>query len=89
VVFTASGTEAHDGQGLSPLCVFGLGLAIAVIMDATLVRATLVPAFMKLAGEANWWAPRPLRRLYERFGFSEAEPPAAADPEPAPLPTSV
>jgi len=84
VVFLAFATS-----GITFIKLFGLGLAIAVIMDATLVRATLVPAFMKLAGEANWWAPRPLRRLYERFGFSEAEPPAAADPDPAPLPTSV
>ncbi len=41
-------------------------------MDATLVRGVLVPAFMRLAGEANWWAPRPLRRLHDRFGISEA-----------------
>ena len=40
-------------------------------MDATLIRATLVPAFMRLAGEANWWAPRPLRRLHDRFGIRE------------------
>jgi RND superfamily putative drug exporter len=49
--------------------LFGVGLAMAVLMDATLIRATLVPAFMRLAGEANWWAPAPLRRLYERFGL--------------------
>ena len=42
--------------------LFGVGLALAVFMDATLIRATLVPAFMRLAGEANWWAPAPLRR---------------------------
>src|SRR5205807_478698 len=40
--------------------------------DATLIRATLVPAFMRLAGEANWWAPEPLRRLHDRIGFKEA-----------------
>jgi RND superfamily putative drug exporter len=49
--------------------LFGVGLAMAVLMDATLIRATLVPAFMRLAGEANWWAPKPLRRVYERFGL--------------------
>ena len=53
--------------------LFGLGLALAVVVDATLVRATLVPAFMRLAGEANWWAPAPLRRLHNRFGLSEGE----------------
>jgi RND superfamily putative drug exporter len=42
-------------------------------MDATLIRGALVPAFMRLAGEANWWAPGPLRRLHERFGISESE----------------
>ena len=52
--------------------LFGLGLALAVILDATLIRAALVPAFMRLAGRANWWAPAPLRRLHARFGISEA-----------------
>ncbi|HEV2761074.1 MAG TPA: MMPL family transporter [Acidimicrobiales bacterium] len=52
--------------------LFGLGLALAVILDATLIRAALVPAFMRLAGSANWWAPAPLRRLHARFGISES-----------------
>ncbi len=47
------------------------GLALAVVMDATVVRGVLVPAFMRLAGNANWWAPAPLRRLHARIGFSE------------------
>jgi RND superfamily putative drug exporter len=53
--------------------LFGVGLALAVLVDASLIRAILVPAFMRLAGEANWWAPAPLRRLYQRIGLSEAE----------------
>jgi RND superfamily putative drug exporter len=53
--------------------LFGLGLTMAVLIDATLVRAILVPAFMRLAGDANWWAPKPLARLYRRIGFSEGE----------------
>ena len=53
--------------------LFGIGLAMAVLVDATLVRAILVPAFMRLAGNANWWAPAPLRRLYHWIGLSEAE----------------
>ena len=60
--------------------LFGLGLALAVILDATLIRAALVPAFMRLAGDANWWAPAPLRRLHAKFGISESageEAPAA------------
>ena len=59
--------------------LFGLGLALAVILDATLIRAVLVPAFMRLAGDANWWAPAPLRRLHDRFGISEGGP-AEAEP---------
>ncbi|MGH8908048.1 MAG: MMPL family transporter [Egibacteraceae bacterium] len=48
------------------------GLALAVVMDATLVRVGLVPAFMKLAGEANWWLPRLPRRIHERLRISPA-----------------
>ncbi len=59
--------------------LFGLGLALAVLMDATLIRATLVPAFMELAGDANWWAPRWMRRIHDRFGFSEHAPEPAVD----------
>lgn len=50
----------------------GIGMAITVAIDATLVRGVLVPALMRLAGKANWWAPRPLRRLHDRFGLREA-----------------
>jgi len=50
----------------------GVGTALAVIIDATLVRALLVPALMKLLGARNWWAPRPLARLHARFGLDEA-----------------
>jgi putative drug exporter of the RND superfamily len=68
VVFLAMATSQ-----VSFIKLFGIGLTMAVLMDATLIRALLVPAFMRLAGEANWWAPAPLRRLYDRFGFSEGE----------------
>jgi RND superfamily putative drug exporter len=51
----------------------GVGLALAVLMDATLVRAGLVPAFMRLVGEANWWAAAPMKRLHERYGFSDSD----------------
>ena len=54
--------------------MLGIGMALAVLMDATLVRGALVPAFMKLAGRANWWAPAPLRRIHERFGIHELPP---------------
>lgn len=51
--------------------LFGLGLAVAVLMDAFIIRGTLVPAFMAMADRANWWAPAPLRRFHDRFGVSE------------------
>lgn len=50
----------------------GVGLAIAVLVDATIVRTLLVPATMKLLGERNWWAPAPLHRIHQRFGLHEA-----------------
>jgi RND superfamily putative drug exporter len=52
---------------------FGLGTALAVAIDATVVRALLVPALMGRLGERTWWAPRPLRRLYGRIGLREEE----------------
>ena len=62
--------------------MFGLGLVLAVFADATLVRMVLVPAFMHVMGRWNWWAPKPLVWLHERFGISEgpAEEVAAAEP---------
>lgn len=50
----------------------GLAMALAVVVDATLVRMVLVPAFMHVLGRWNWWAPKPLARLHERIGISEA-----------------
>jgi RND superfamily putative drug exporter len=49
----------------------GLGMALAVAVDATLVRALVVPATMRLLGNLNWWAPAPLSRLYHRLGLGE------------------
>jgi putative drug exporter of the RND superfamily len=51
--------------------MFGLGLALAVLADATLVRMVLVPAFMHIVGQWNWWAPAPLVRLHQRLGLNE------------------
>jgi RND superfamily putative drug exporter len=59
-------------SGISFIKLLGLGTALAVLVDATLVRGALVPAFMRLMGTANWWAPAPLRRLHARFGLAEA-----------------
>jgi uncharacterized membrane protein YdfJ with MMPL/SSD domain len=63
--------------------MFGVGLTLAVLVDATLVRMMLVPAFMHVMGGWNWWAPKPLVRLHKRIGISESGPddePVAADP---------
>ena len=51
----------------------GVGMAIAVALDATIIRVLLVPATMRLLGRWNWWAPGPLGRLAERLGFSHVE----------------
>jgi RND superfamily putative drug exporter len=51
--------------------MFGLGLTLAVLADATLVRLVLVPAFMQVMGKWNWWAPKPMSRLYNRLGISD------------------
>ena len=51
----------------------GVGMAIAVAIDATIIRVLLVPATMRLMGDWNWWAPGPLGRLADRLGFSHAE----------------
>ncbi len=61
--------------------MFGLGLTLAVAVDATLVRMVLVPAFMHVMGRWNWWAPKPLVWIHDRFGLSEGasvEPAEAA-----------
>jgi putative drug exporter of the RND superfamily len=63
---------AFATSGMSFMKLMGLGLALAILIDATIVRALLVPAVMRLAGEANWWAPGPLRRLQRRWGVREA-----------------
>jgi putative drug exporter of the RND superfamily len=66
-------------SGVTTIKIMGLGLALAVLVDAFLIRATLVPALMKLLGDRNWWAPRPLRRLHLLVGIWEREPLAILD----------
>jgi RND superfamily putative drug exporter len=70
--------------GFSPVKQVGFGLALAIVVDATIVRMLLVPAVMSLMGRANWWAPAPLRRLHRRIGLHEA-PSAPAERRPAGL----
>ena len=61
----------------------GVGMAVAVALDATIVRALLVPASMRLMGRYNWWAPRSLRWLWERVGLKDLEGPPAPTTAPA------
>jgi RND superfamily putative drug exporter len=65
--------------------MLGIGVALAVLVDATIVRGLLVPAFMRIAGDANWWAPAPLRRLHDRIGISEADTDDLDQPVSAPV----
>ncbi len=58
----------------------GVGTALAVLIDASIIRAFLVPSLMELLGSRNWWAPRPLARLYERFGLREGDARVARAP---------
>ncbi|MFE3824003.1 MMPL family transporter [Streptomyces sp. NPDC059092] len=81
VVMVAIGTSRVANTKM-----LGLGLALAVLMDAMVVRSLLVPAVMKLTGKATWWAPGPLRRFHERFGLSEGDSrPAVEGPAEPPV----
>src|SRR6188474_3014976 len=66
----------------------GVGMAIAVLIDATIVRVLLVPATMRLLGRWNWWAPGPLGRFADRLGFSHVEDQPAPDGPPSSTPRS-
>ncbi|TLS41559.1 MMPL family transporter [Streptomyces montanus] len=73
--------------GVTHVKMLGLGTALAIVMDALIIRGLLVPAFMRLAGRVNWWAPSPLRRLHDRIGFSHGPSPDA-DESPTPAPAA-
>ncbi|MEV0593083.1 MMPL family transporter [Nonomuraea cavernae] len=79
---------AFSTAGITVVKLLGVGMFVAIVVDATLVRALLVPATMRLLGSANWWLPRPLRRL--RFSLHAPAPEPAPGPasEPAPKPAS-
>ncbi|WP_462188133.1 MMPL family transporter, partial [Frankia sp. CcWB2] len=62
---------ALSASDISMIKLVGVGLTVSIVLDVTLVRAILVPAFMALAGDYNWWAPEPLRRLHARFSLRE------------------
>ncbi|MFJ9676772.1 MMPL family transporter [Streptomyces sp. NPDC101194] len=82
VVMVAIGTSRVTNTKM-----LGLGIALAVLMDAMVVRSLLVPSVMKLMGRVTWWAPAPLRAFHRRFGLSEGESvpvPAEEMPKDAP-----
>ncbi|MFC6236376.1 MMPL family transporter [Longivirga aurantiaca] len=68
IVFIAFATS-----GVTIIKMMGVGVALAVLVDATLIRGLMVPAFMRVMGDANWWAPAWLKRLHDRFGISEGD----------------
>jgi RND superfamily putative drug exporter len=74
---------AFSTSGVVFMKMIGVGMLVALLVDATIVRALLVPATMKLLGRWNWWAPLPLLRLWERYGVREEPAPAlpAVDPD--------
>jgi uncharacterized membrane protein YdfJ with MMPL/SSD domain len=77
---------AFSTSGITFIKMTGIGMAIAIAVDATIVRGLLVPATMRLLGRANWWAPGPLGRLYRRYGIRENDDLA---PVPAKTPVGV
>ncbi len=64
---------AFSASGITFIKLMGVGMIVALLVDATIVRVLLVPATMRLLGRANWYAPRPLRRLYAKYGISESD----------------
>jgi hypothetical protein len=65
---------AFSASGISFIKLLGVGMIVALIVDATIVRVLLVPATMRLAGRANWYAPRPLRRLHGQYVSRQRRP---------------
>ena len=83
IVIVFAGFAAGEVLAVKQL---GVGLAIAVLVDATLVRTLLVPATMRLLGELNWWAPARLRRLHDRIGLHEGETSTRIPDDATPVP---
>jgi trehalose monomycolate/heme transporter len=73
---------AFSTSGIVFMKMIGVGMLVALLLDATIVRALLVPATMKLLGRWNWWAPGPLRRFWERYGIREGEETVPSEPQP-------
>lgn len=81
-VILAASFAVYATSGITFLQQLGIGMAVAVLVDATIVRGVLLPAALGLVGDTAWWSPAPLRRLARRWRLGEAEPPAAAPAAP-------
>jgi trehalose monomycolate/heme transporter len=79
---------AFSASGITFIKLMGVGMIVALVVDASIVRVLLVPAVMRLLGPANWWAPKPLRRLYARYGFRETDAVTASSETPVTVATS-
>jgi RND superfamily putative drug exporter len=66
---------AFSTSRVTTLKLLGVGMALAIVVDATIVRAMLVPAVMRLLGDFNWWAPAPVERWWRRHGIAESASP--------------
>jgi trehalose monomycolate/heme transporter len=62
---------AFSASGITFIKLMGIGMIVALVVDASIVRVMLVPATMRLLGWVNWWAPRPLRGMYARYGIRD------------------
>jgi RND superfamily putative drug exporter len=76
---------AFATSGITFIKMTGVGMAIAILLDATIVRALLVPATMRLMGRATWWAPGPLAKIYGKYGIREGGSPAPSEPRLEPV----
>ena len=76
-------------SGIVFMKMLGIGMLVALLIDATVVRAMLVPATMKLLGRWNWWAPGPMLRWWEKHGFREGDDAGSGEPSRAPEPAGV
>jgi trehalose monomycolate/heme transporter len=79
---------AFSASGITFIKLLGVGMIVALIVDASIVRVLLVPAVMRLLGPVTWWAPGPLRRLYARYGIREAGAAAPTAPVSVPAPAA-
>ncbi|MFC7878516.1 MMPL family transporter [Isoptericola sp. NPDC057391] len=81
-IILAASFAVYATSGITFLQQLGIGMAVAVLVDATIVRGVLLPAALGLVGDAAWWSPAPLRRLARRWRLGEAEGPAPAPAAP-------